>query len=95
MKRLSLSHRDLSTFIDEQEQKLMASRALVNRIGIEMTEFLEHFSGLHSLLILIRRHDYLDAGQKLQCRIMVNVSALQRCMPSAEANSDNLTQLLR
>ena len=95
MKRLGLSYRDLSTFIDEQERQLMASRALVNRISIEVAEFLEHFSGLHSLLILIRRHDYLDAGHKLQCRMMVNVTALQRCMPSAETNPNDLTQLLR
>ena len=95
MKRLDLSHRDLRTFIDRQERKLMASRALINRITIETIEFLEHFSGLHCLLLLIRRHDYFDAGHKLQCRMMVNVSALQRCMPSAEAKSDMLIQLLK
>ena len=95
MKRLGLSHRDLRTFIDGQEQKLIASRALINRISIETIEFLEHFSGLQSLLLLIRRHDYFDAGHKLQCRMMVNVSALQRCMPFAEAESNMLIQLLR
>ena len=81
---ISPALRDLTKLINDHERNLIGTRALINRKTIEITEFVEHFRGMHSLLLLLRRHDYVDAGQKLRCRMMVNVSALQRCLPTVE-----------